>query len=676
MWQRMSATQVVSPQKTRVWEGSRYRTSVSDICQILMTVLAVAVLSAAECLAADDKRISPQNLVEGSLQKTIDRIVSKQPGATIILSPGEYRLDKTLKLTAKHNGMTLRGSPGTVIRGSISLHDWKPVAGHDGLWLATLPMPVPAHLNPRLIFHDGKLLARARTPDAGWLETEQTLQTNGSIQLEIPQEHWNSAWDNQSGLVIRAVQKWAGFEQVVTGIDTKQRTLTLPLAAISHRQEKKNRFWFENTLGDINREGEWIYRPAENAILWKPLSQPDSSSAIPPVDVSLLDALVIVDHAENVTLEGLDFRECGSAFSVQGEIDVQAAAKRRGAIQFRWARQCTLKDSSVSLVAGYGIDLQTGSNSIRIENCRLHDLGAGGIRIGETVIAPEPEKQVSRNTVSGCQISRYGNIDFGAVGVIVFQSSESRISDNTIFDAPYSGISVGWTWGYKESPCHHNIVEHNHIHHLGSELLSDMGGVYLLGPQPGTIVRKNLIHDLKCHEYGAWGLYTDEGSTGILLEENVVARCMKAGFHQHYGKDNIIRRNLIVDCGEGGVRRSREEDHNSFTFEQNVVVNTTGHFLHSNWKNRNVKLNKNLYFSNAPQPWRWGMWKWNEWQELGYDKDSLLADPLLVDRSQPQNGFQINSPVYRELGWWSDRSQPRPLADVGPRHVFVVPASE
>lgn len=320
--------------------------------------------------------------------------------------------------------------------------------------------------------------------------------------------------------------------------------------------------------------------------------------------------------------------------------------------------------------------MQTGSNSIRIENCRLHNLGAGGIRIGEAVIAPESEKQVSRNIVSGCQISRYGNIDFGAVGVIVFQSSENRISDNTIFDAPYSGISVGWTWGYKESPCHHNIVEHNHIHHLGSDLLSDMGGVYLLGPQPGTIVRKNLIHDLKCHEYGAWGLYTDEGSTGILLEENVVARCMKAGFHQHYGKDNIIRRNLIVDCGEGGVRRSKEEEHNSFTFEQNVVVNTTGHFLHSNWKNRNVQLNKNLYFSNAPQPWRWGMWKWAAWQELGYDKDSLLADPLLVDRSQPQQGFQINSPVYRELGWWPDRSQPRPLADTGPRSAVVSSASQ
>jgi hypothetical protein len=614
--------------------------------------------------------------VDGSLQKSIDRIIEKHPAAKIELLPGDYRLAQPLRFTAKHSGMTLLGTSGAVIRGSVHLSRWEPVPNTAGLWKAKLPTPLPPSLQPRVIFCDDLWLSRARTPNTGWIETEEKLTTTAPLVMTIPAEHWRSSWEDQPGLKLRAVQKWAGFEQQVIGVDHETHRITLPLPAIAHRQEKMNRFWFENTKEDIDLPGEWAYLHSSSEIVWKPTRAANSAADVPAVDVPVVDSLVILDGAEGISLDGLTFRECGTQFPEMGEIDVQAAARRRGAIQFRASKNCRLNNCTVSDVAGYAVDIQAGSRDISVSLCKFSQLGAGGVRIGELNVSPEADKQVVGNEVDNCQISGYGRLDFGAVGLIVFQSSENRLSDNTISDAPYSGISVGWTWGYKDSPCHHNIVEHNHIHHLGSELLSDMGGVYLLGPQPGTIVRKNLIHDLKCHEYGAWGLYTDEGSTGILLEENVVARCMKAGFHQHYGKDNIIRRNLIVDCGEGGVRRSREEDHNSFTFEQNVVVDATGHFLHSNWKNRNAVLRKNLYFSNASRPWKWGTWTWDEWQGLGFDKDSLLADPLLEDRSQPQKGFQTDSPVYRDLGWWPDRFQPNPMSNVGPRPVFAVPASE
>src|SRR5579875_487287 len=80
------------------------------------------------------------------------------------------------------------------------------------------------------------------------------------------------------------------------------------------------------------------------------------------------------------------------------------------------------------------------------------------------------------------------------------------IAHNHIHDLFYSGISCGWVWGYAESVSHDNRIEYNHIHDIGQRLLSDMGGIYTLGVQPGTVLRGNLIYNVEKHNYGGWAI--------------------------------------------------------------------------------------------------------------------------------------------------------------------------
>jgi len=81
-----------------------------------------------------------------------------------------------------------------------------------------------------------------------------------------------------------------------------------------------------------------------------------------------------------------------------------------------------------------------------------------------------------------------GYINFSANGVWAGIVKGLVVRHNEIRDFPYSGIAVGWCWGYAPTSCAGNRIEFNHIHHV-MELIQDGGGIYTLGQQPGTVIR-------------------------------------------------------------------------------------------------------------------------------------------------------------------------------------------
>ncbi len=122
----------------------------------------------------------------------------------------------------------------------------------------------------------------------------------------------------------------------------------------------------------------------------------------------------------------------------------------------------------------------------------------------------------------------------------------NRIAHNHIHDLFYSGISVGWSWGYGESVARDNAIAHNHVHDVGQGLLSDLGGIYLLGVSAGTTVRNNLVHDVRRYHYGGWGIYPDEGTSHVVIEDNVCYDTDSQALHQHYGRENLVRNNIFA----------------------------------------------------------------------------------------------------------------------------------
>jgi hypothetical protein len=268
----------------------------------------------------------------------------------------------------------------------------------------------------------------------------------------------------------------------------------------------------------------------------------------------------------------------------------------------------------------------------------MWDLGGGGVRLGDSDAKAARAARNIANDVTDNHIHHIGLVHAPAVGVLVLLSPNNLIAHNEIDHTFYTTISVGWSWGYADTPCRGNIVEYNHLHDIGQGMLSDMGGVYTLGLQPGTIIRDNLIHDVSVFIYGGWGLYTDEGSSAIVLESNVVYRCQSAGFHQHYGESNLLYNNIFALNRDHQLIRTRVEPHLSFTFTNNIVYFDSGTLLGGNWSGKEFAIDHNIYFDTrsgpAPPPLDDAL-RWEDWRGQGHDVHSLFADPLFV---APQRG--------------------------------------
>ena len=260
----------------------------------------------------------------------------------------------------------------------------------------------------------------------------------------------------------------------------------------------------------------------------------------------------------------------------------------------------------------------------------------------------EPET-AQRNTVDNNLIHDGGKIDPGAVGVWIGRTSYNRVSHNEICDLYYTGISVGWSWGYAPTSAHHNVVEFNHIHDIGRGVLGDMGGIYCLGDSPGTVLRNNLVHDVYDHHTGSLAIYTDEGSTGILIENNIGYGTTYANFHQHYGKENIVRNNIWALGKDYQLSRARQEEHISFTFERNIVYFDNGKLLKGGWTNDKFVMDRNLYWdtSHPDGDLKFGEATLAEWQARGHDRHSLIADPKFVDAAHYDFRLQPDSPAFK-----------------------------
>jgi len=602
---------------------------------------------------------------------------------TVQFRGGVYSLDAPIVLTPEDSGTenaptVYAAYPGEqpVFSGGSEIGGWQ--KGEGELWTAKVQEVEDGDWYFQQLFVNGERRTRARTPNDGYLRIADTLKpltdrakARGDSSYKLGFKYTPGdieRWDNLDDVQIILYHSWTASLHWIKELreETNEVLFTNRSGWPVGYWDRKERYHLENYFEALDSPGEWYLNRETGVLYYWPVEGEDMTAAhvvAPRIQhlVQFRGDSEIGLPVSYVTLNGLSFQHAEwDGSSKETYLDGQAAVHLSAAVDATGARNCAIERCEIAHVGEYAVILGEGCQNNRIFHCHIHDMGGGGVRLGMTSLPPQEERQSSHNTVDNCFIHDGGHVFRAGIGVWVGRSSYNTISHNEICDFYYSGCSVGWSWGYAPSTANHNIFEYNHIHNLGKGVLSDMGGIYSLGISPGTVERFNLIHDVYSYSYGGWGLYTDEGSTGIVMESNICYNCKTGAFHQHYGRDNIIRNNILAFSSHtGNLIRSRQEEHSSFTAERNIVLSNTGMPISGNWSNGNYTLRNNLYWDTSGEDFDFDGYAFEDWQELGRDEGSIVADPLFVDAENHDFRLKENSPAFK-IGY-----QPFDISSVG-----------
>jgi len=465
--------------------------------------------------------------------------------------------------------------------------------------------------------------------------------------------------------------------------------------------DRSSQFFIENVFEELDAPGEWYLDRGKGILYYMPSPDIDLRKAL--VEVPLFQQVIRFIGTQDepvryVTIDGFRITHAASTFLEPYSIPSNGdwSIHRGGAVFLQGARDCTIKNCWFDAVGGNAIFMNGYNRDNVVTGCKFTETGDSAIcfvgiiesTIGSFLNFPY-QCRAYNNLIHDCGV-------FGKqiAGVFISRAKRITVAHNLIYNMPRAGICIGdGTWGG-------HIIEDNELYNCVRET-SDHGPINSWGregywcrtqahnkefafphqagnvkefAEETTIIRHNYIHDVaKTYQWGDYlqAIDLDDGTSNFHVYNNL---CVGMAISIREGDFRMVENNIIIDpvvpfaIHYGFINNNDIIRHN--------IIYTAGDIFHVSAVTQPYlkEMNSNLYYSPKP-PWSYrpaisiasrspnGVSKYKkltlaEWQELGYDKNSLIADPKFINIGNNDYRVKPESPALKlgfknfEMGGW------------------------
>lgn len=483
----------------------------------------------------------------GGAKDILTEITPKMMGDIIVnIEPGEYFLPKTEVFNNAHGG---KNGYNVIIQGTDKqnypiLHGGRKITGweieENGIYSA----PLSDVADVRNLYVDGFAATRARSEDVFSLEGFADGNGDGiNDSIYVKTKRLSHTFERPQDLEAVWELNWSSHRMPIDGCYVKDDKtyfevspayLGFELGTDSIEIKRGRAFFLENAMELLDKPGEFYYNKEQERIYYYPHNGESLENVYIPTTEFLFE---VGDSSgavtENIIFSSLDIRygnwsEPSSRGIKQTQADKIFCLDENGEIAETYipaqfavnnSKGIQILDCKFSCLGSNAVSMKDKVSDSKIVGNVIKDVSGSAISIGSWEHVPNAERDLmSKNIhIENNLIRRTGQYLTGTVAISVYYANSIKICHNDIADVPYSGITLGWGWGYNAYTMGNFSVCHNRIADVMNTLI-DGSHIYTLGPLKDSAVFENYTEDSK---YILSGIYTDSGSSLLKIFKNV-----------------------------------------------------------------------------------------------------------------------------------------------------------
>ncbi|MBE9585349.1 right-handed parallel beta-helix repeat-containing protein [Mucilaginibacter sp. JRF] len=416
-----------------------------------------------------------------------------------------------------------------IITGAIPVKNWTKQEGN--VWKANVGDANGA-INGVYIGNDDLPLGVYPNPEDG--DGFLTIQSHTGHSQITSTEALNNNW--AGGEVVIRKNAWELDKAAITNQSGNTLTVTDKGTAIADNWG----FFIQNHPKTLDRSGEWYFDKAAKTLMLYYNTDPNSLG----VTASVMGAGIILQNVSNISIQNIVIKQT-----------------QRFGISAKNVKGIKISNVGIYQIAQDALSFQGNGGDVTITNSVID-----GALNNAIVIYDHKSITINNNTIKNIGlVAGRGNSGSGSYIAVRYnmKNGQAVISNNTIQNVGYSGID------FRSS----NVtIKNNLIKNFGLTK-TDGGGIYTFnGKTNGGYTNQKIISNIVLNgvsvkkgmyksNSSAHGIYMDDCSQNVDIENNTVAECTGSGIFLHGTRNVSVGQNtcynnanqLLVsysNCGE------------------------------------------------------------------------------------------------------------------------------